>query len=78
MDAAAIAAEKRQPKSITGCFFDNLFAEIDLLTLYERIHLIHFGFHRLMTKQFPYAIYYKVIDSKAVVFRALTSRALRR
>jgi hypothetical protein len=38
------------------------------------VQSIHFGFHRLRAKRFPYAIYYKVIDSKAIVFRVLDYR----
>jgi hypothetical protein len=65
----------RQEADIGDYFFDSLFAEIDSLALYGGIHSIHFGFHRLLAKRFPYAIYYKIIDSKAVVFRVLDCRS---
>ncbi|PPK76176.1 hypothetical protein B0F87_104268 [Methylobacter tundripaludum] len=65
----------RQEAGVGDYFFDSLFAEIDSLALYGGIHSIHFGFHRLLAKRFPYAIYYKIIDSKAVVFRVLDCRS---
>lgn len=64
----------RQEAGVGDYFFDSLFAEIDSLTLYGGIHSVHFGFHRLLAKRFPYAIYYKIIDNKAVVFRILDCR----
>ena len=64
----------RQEAGVGDYFFDSLFAEIDSLALYGGIHLIHFGFHRLLAKRFPYAIYYKIMDSEAIVFRVLDCR----
>ncbi|TAK62942.1 MAG: type II toxin-antitoxin system RelE/ParE family toxin [Methylobacter sp.] len=64
----------RQEAGVGDYFFDSLFAEIDSLALYGGIHSIHFGFHRLLAKHFPYAIYYKIIDNKATVFRVLDCR----
>jgi len=64
----------KQQESIGDYFFDSLFAEIDSLALYAGIHSLHYGFHRLLAKRFPYAVYYKVIDEQAVVFRVLDCR----
>jgi plasmid stabilization system protein ParE len=64
----------RQETGVGDYFFDSLFAEIDSLALYAGIHSVHFGFHRLLAKRFPYAIYYKISDGKAIVFRVLDCR----
>jgi hypothetical protein len=64
----------RQEKGVGDYFFDSLFSEIDSLVLYAGIHPIRFGFHRLLAKRFPYAIYYRVIADEAVVFRVLDCR----
>jgi plasmid stabilization system protein ParE len=64
----------RQEAGVGDYFFDSPFAEIDSLALYGEMHSIHFGFHQLLAKRFPYAIYYKIIDSKAIVFRVLDCR----
>lgn len=60
----------RQEPGVGDYFFDSLFAEIDSLVLYAGIHSIRFGFHRLLARRFPYAIYYRVIAGEPVVFRA--------
>lgn len=64
----------RQEAGVGGYFFDSLFAEIDSLVLYAGIHPIHFGFHRLLERRFPYAVYYRIISGEAVVFRVLDCR----
>jgi plasmid stabilization system protein ParE len=32
------------------------------------------GYHRLLAKRFPYAIYYRVVGSEAIVHRVLDCR----
>ena len=41
-------------------FHDSLFADIDSLVLYAGIHFKVWGYHRMLARRFPYAIYYKV------------------
>ena len=64
----------RQEAGVGDYFFDSLFTEIDSLVLYAGIHPIRFGFHRLLARRFPYAVYYRVIAGEAVVFRVLDCR----
>lgn len=64
----------RQRAGIGGYFFDSLFAEIDSLVLYAGIHRVHFGYHRLLAKRFPYAVYYRISGREAVVYRVLDCR----
>ena len=64
----------RQEAGIGDYFFDSLFADIDSLALYAGIHSVHFGFHRLLAKHLPYAVYYKIADGNAIVFRVLDCR----
>lgn len=65
----------RQQEGVGDYFFDSLFSEIDSLTLYAGIHSIHFGFHRLLAKHFPFAIYYKIVNNEIIVFRILDCRS---
>lgn len=51
-----------------------MFAEIDSLVLYAGIHRRQFGYHRLLARHFPYAVYYRVAVSEAVVHRVLDCR----
>jgi hypothetical protein len=39
-------------------FLDSLFTDIDSLVLYAGIHVQIWGFHRMLSRRFPYAIYY--------------------
>lgn len=64
----------RQRKGVGDYFFDSLFAEIDSLVLYAGIHRVQFGHRRLLAKRLPYAVYYRMSGSEAVVHRVLDCR----
>jgi plasmid stabilization system protein ParE len=64
-----------QGEGLGEYFFNSLFAEIDSLALYGGVHSMRFGFHRLLAKRFPYAVYYRVMKNEAVVFRVLDCRS---
>ncbi len=56
-------------------FLDTLFSDIDSLQLYAGIHSVHFGrYHRLLSKRFPYAVYYQVNGSEVAVRAILDLR----
>lgn len=55
-------------------FLDSLFSDIDSLLLYCGIHPKVFGYHRLLSKRFPYAVYYSVDEDVIVVRRMLDLR----
>ena len=49
-----------QGKGLGDYFLESLFSDIDSLVLYAGIHLKVFGNYRLLSKRFPYAIYYEI------------------
>jgi plasmid stabilization system protein ParE len=55
-------------------FLDSLFSDIDSLALFGGIHRKIYGYHRLLAKRFPYAVYYQVDGDVAVVWRVLDCR----
>jgi hypothetical protein len=61
-------------KELGEYFLDSLFADIDALTLYAGIHMQWWGFHRMLARRFPYAIYYKVDGDVCTVWRVLDCR----
>lgn len=66
---------ERQAPGLGDYFQDCLFSDIDSLVLYAGIHRVIFGFHRLLSKRFPYAVYYRLDDGEvAVVYRVLDCR----
>lgn len=65
---------EKQGEGIGEYFFDSLFSDIDSLVLYAGIHQKVFGYHRLLSKRFPYAVYYTLEEDVAVVWRVLDLR----
>ena len=65
---------ERQGEGLGGYFLDSLFSDIDSLVLYAGIHRKVFGFHRLLSKRFPYGIYYQFNGQDVIVYRALDLR----
>ncbi len=64
-----------QGKGLGEYFFDSLFSDIDSLTLYAGIHPMFYGYHRMLSKRFPYAIYYKLKGKPVItVWRVLDLR----
>lgn len=55
-------------------FLDCLYSDIDSLAYFGGIHPVFFGYHRLLSKRFPFAIYYRVVDEDVVVFAVLDCR----
>jgi hypothetical protein len=51
-------------------FLESLYSDIDSLKLYAGVHRKVFGLHRLLSKRFPYAIYYST-EPEAIVVRAI-------
>jgi hypothetical protein len=64
----------KQGEGLGQYFLDSLFSDIDSLALYGGIHSVHWGYHRLLSKRFPYAIYYRVTGDIIVVWRGLDCR----
>ena len=58
---------EKQGEGLGDYFFDSIFSDIDSLVLYGGIHGKVYGYHRLLSKRFPYAVYYTVEDSEVVV-----------
>jgi plasmid stabilization system protein ParE len=65
---------ERQQADLGDYFLDSLFSDIDALLLYAGIHQKFFGYHRTLSRRFPYAIYYRVQDEEIQVWRVLDCR----
>lgn len=55
-------------------FWDSLMADIESLYLYAGIHNKKLGYHRMISKRFPYSIYYEVKGDVARVIAVLPMR----
>ena len=65
-----------QEDGLGDYFQDSLFSDIDSLVIYAGIHSKEFGYFRLLSKRFPFAVYYKLEgEEPAVVYRVLDMRS---
>lgn len=66
---------EQQGAGLGAYFLDSLFSDIDSLMLYAGIHRKVSGFHRLLARRFPNAVYYLVEkEDEVVVYRVLDCR----
>jgi hypothetical protein len=57
-----------QEAGLGNYFLEHIYSDIDSLALYAGIHLKpHKNFHRLLSKKFPFAVYYTVSNETAFV-----------
>jgi len=55
-------------------FLDCLFSDIDSLLLFAGVHQIIYGYHRSLSKRFPFAIYYDIVGESIRVHAVLDCR----
>jgi plasmid stabilization system protein ParE len=58
---------EKQATNLGKYFFDNIISEIELLSFYGCLHQKIYGFHRMLSKRFPYAIYYDCDKQKQII-----------
>jgi len=64
-----------QADGIGDYFLDSLFSDIESLLLYAGVHTVYFGkFYRLLSKRFPFAIYYRLEHRTILVYAVLDCR----
>jgi len=55
-------------------FLDSILSDLDSLILFAGVHPICFGFHRMLSKRFPFGIYYEVEDDMVYVYAIMDLR----
>jgi plasmid stabilization system protein ParE len=65
---------ERKSRGVGWYFLDSLSAEIESLHLYAGIHRKFLGYFRMLSRRFPYAIYYRIADDEVQVWRVLDCR----
>jgi hypothetical protein len=65
--------ESREP-GVGSYFLDCLFSDIDSLLLFAGIHQVVYGYHRCLSKRFPFAVYYDVLGESICVHAVLDCR----
>jgi plasmid stabilization system protein ParE len=65
---------ERLSPGLGAYFLDSLYSDIDSLAYFGGIHRVVFGYHRLLSKRFPFAIYCKVAGDEILVMAVLDCR----
>ena len=66
---------ERQTKGIGSYFLDSLYSDIDSLIIAAGVHQMYFEkYYRLLSKRFPFAVYYKINNNTIFVYAVLDCR----
>ena len=65
---------ERQEQGIGTYFLESLYSDIESLRIYAGIHRRIYGYHRLLSKRFPFAAYYDLAGQEIRVWRVLDCR----
>jgi hypothetical protein len=55
-------------------FLDSILSDLDSLILFAGVHPKYFGFHRMLSKRFPFGIYHELEDHVIYVYAILDLR----
>lgn len=72
--SAGVEFYERQEKGLGDYFMDTLFSDIDSLLLHAGVHRQMFGYFRLISHRFPFAVYYQIKTGVIEVWRVLDCR----
>ena len=64
----------QQGEGLGDYFEESLTADIESLRLYAGVHVLAYGYHRLLSDRFPYAIYYEIAGEEIRVRAVLDCR----
>jgi plasmid stabilization system protein ParE len=65
---------ERQEAGVGSYFFESLSSDIESLRLYAGIHRKVYGYHRMLSKRFPFGIYYDMVEDEVRIWRVLDCR----
>ncbi|MDR4509174.1 MAG: hypothetical protein MRJ65_13240 [Candidatus Brocadiaceae bacterium] len=64
----------KKEKGIGDYFFNSLISDLESIKLYAGVHSKRFGFYRMLSKRFPFAIYYEIDKEIARIIAILDMR----
>ncbi len=65
---------ENQGSGLGEYFIESLYSDIESLRLYAGTHHQISGFYKLLSKRFPYAVYYRVQRNDVYIWRILDCR----
>jgi len=64
-----------QQEGLGSYFLESLSSDIESLKLFAGIHSIHFQkYHRLLSKRFPFAVYYRIEEDEVRIYAVIDCR----
>ena len=73
LDSGKVFYDSRE-MGVGDYFIDCLISDLECLTFFAGIHKAQYGYFRMLSKRFPFAIYYETTDSAAIVVAVLDMR----
>ena len=66
---------EKQENGLGGYFLDSLFSDIDSLLIHAGVHPTYFDvYYRMLSKRFPFAVYYCMRGNEVLVYAILDCR----
>jgi len=72
--AIGISFYESQKEGLGKYFLSSILADIESLHIYAGIHIVVSNYYRLLSKRFPFSIYYKVKDKTIYIYAILDCR----
>ncbi|MCC5873750.1 MAG: type II toxin-antitoxin system RelE/ParE family toxin [Gammaproteobacteria bacterium] len=66
---------EKQAPGIGRYFLDTMYSDIESLRIHAGVHALYFGnYHRLLSRRFPWSVYYRVNADEIHVYAIFDSR----
>ena len=65
---------EKQRENLGNYFLDSIMSDIESLYIYAKVHIKIKGYYRLLSKRFPFSVYYKVEDECIYIYAVLDCR----
>ena len=65
---------EKQEENIGDFFLNTLYSDIDSLRIYAGIHRKKFGYYWMLSKRFPFSIYYEIENETILVHSVIDCR----
>ncbi len=72
--ATAMFFYESQSEGLGNYFLDSIFSDIESLHIYAGIHIVIADYYRLLSKRFPFSIYYKIKNKTIFIYAVLDCR----
>lgn len=72
--AMGIYFYESQKDGLGKYFLNSILSDIESLHIFAGIHIVISGYYRLLSKRFPFSIYYKVFDDIIYIYAILDCR----